>query len=190
MFYMRSVEEAFRAVSRSDFLLNELKGRAENDTPLSIGHGQTNSQPFTVNAMLDWLEVDEGQIILDVGSGSGWTSALLAYLTGETGHVYAVEAIPELVAFGQKNCERLGIENISFHHASKIIGLPEKAPFDRILVSASASRFPDELVDQLAAPGKLVVPIGETIYEVHKDEEGDLSLEDHPGFTFVPLVGV
>lgn len=185
---MKSVREALQAVHRRNFLLDDAKERAELDAPLPIGYGQTNSQPYTVRLMLEWLEVEEGHRILDIGSGSGWTSALLAYLTGSTGFVYAVEVVPQLVTFGRENCERLGIKNVKFFEAEKILGLSRHAPYDRILVSASASEFPEELLDQLAAPGKMVIPVGETIYEITKDRSGNISREAHPGYVFVPLL--
>jgi protein-L-isoaspartate(D-aspartate) O-methyltransferase len=186
---MKSVTEALQAVRRRDFLLKEVKERAELDAPLPIGYGQTNSQPYTVQVMLEWLEVDEGQKVLDIGSGSGWTSALLSYLVGDEGRVYAVEVVPELLEFGRDNCDKLGIENITFFQADKmILGLPEHGPYDRILVSASAENMPEELFDQLASPGKMVVPVAETIYEISKDDSGVITKLAHPGFVFVPLI--
>lgn len=185
---MKSVDKALQAVHRRDFLVDGVKDQAELDAPLPIGYGQTNSQPYTVRLMLEWLEVEEGQKVLDIGSGSGWTSALLAYLVGDSGKVYAVEAIPQLVELGRGNCEQLGIENVEFFEAEKRLGLPEYGPYDRILVSASAPKFPDELLEQLAAPGKLIIPVGTIIYEIEKDASGTISQEEHPGYTFVPLV--
>jgi protein-L-isoaspartate(D-aspartate) O-methyltransferase len=186
---MKSVEEAFIAVKRRDFLLDEVKGRAELDAPLPIGYGQTNSQPFTVQRMLEWLEVEEGQRVLDIGSGSGWTSALLSYLVGENGEVYATEVVPELLEFGRNNCDKLGYKNITFFQADKmVLGLPDHALYDRILVSASAEEMPEELFAQLSAPGKLVIPVAETIYEITKDASGNIEKIAHPGFVFVPLI--
>lgn len=185
---MKSVDDALHHVHRRDFLLEDVKERAELDAPLPIGYGQTNSQPYTVRLMLEWLEVEEGQKVLDIGSGSGWTSALLAHLVGDKGSVYAIETIPQLVEFGRKNCEKLGIKNVKFFEAGEELGLPKYAPYDRILVSASAGQFPEELLDQLAAPGKLVIPVGETIYEVEKDSSGNITTDEHPGYVFVPLV--
>lgn len=126
--------------------------------------------------------------MLDVGSGSGWTTALLSKLVGTSGRVYAVELIPELVEFGKDNCTRSGITNARFYQAGKVFGLPGFAPYDRILVSAAASRIPVELLNQLAAPGKMVVPVGDTIYEIEKDATGTIETTEHPGYAFVPLV--
>lgn len=182
------VEDAFKAIYRQDFLPEEFKGHADHDKPFPIGYGQTNSQPSTVRAMLEWLEIEEGQKVLDVGSGSGWTTALLSRLVGGSGTVYAVELVPELVEMGRQNCENVDIKNAKFHEAGKILGLPEYAPFDRILVSASASRIHNELLEQLAKPGRMVIPVGNTIYEIEKDDSGRLDKVLHDGYVFVPLI--
>lgn len=182
------VDDAFELVDRQDFLPEEVRSRAKEDRPLPIGYGQTNSQPSTVRQMLEWLGVEPGQTILDIGSGSGWTAALLARLTGKDGYVYAVELVPELVTYGRDNCESAGVTNVTFYQADKHIGLPAHQPYDRILVSAGASRMPDGLLDQLKSPGKLVIPIGETIYEIAKSIDGSIEQIKHPGYVFVPLI--
>ena len=138
--------------------------------------------------MLRWLAVEPGDKVLDVGSGSGWTSALLASLTGRRGKVHAVELLSELLAFGRDNCQRLNIRNVRFHQAGKGFGWPAEAPYDRILVSAAADDMPEELLDQLKAPGRMVVPVRNTVYVIEKDEKGKVSERAEPGFMFVPLV--
>jgi protein-L-isoaspartate(D-aspartate) O-methyltransferase len=183
-----SIDMAFKAVPRQNFLPPGAIAKAGLDAPLSIGFGQTNSQPTTVAMMLDWLAVNPGQKILDVGSGSGWTSALLAHLVGPAGKVIAVEKLPELVRFGRDNCARLGINNVGFHEASKQYGWPPAAPYDRILVSAAAQAVPPELIDQLANGGRLVIPVKSSIFVISKDESGTTAQTEHPGFAFVPLV--
>lgn len=158
------------------------------DIALPIGYGQTNSQPYTVRLMFDWLDPQPGDVALDVGSGSGWTTALLAYLLGPRGHVHAMEIVPDLVEFGQHNCERHGITNVTFHQASEGYGLPEYAPFDRILVSASAQNVPEELKNELKPGGKLVIPVGHDILEISKTPDGHYPTKIHSGFIFVPLL--
>ena len=185
---MSRIDEAFEKVDRRDFLPKDVRELWDHDRPLPIGYGQTNSQPSTVRRMLGWLDVQPGQSVLDIGSGSGWTSALLAYLVGKNGSVKAVELVPELVKMGRENCKNTGIINVTFFQASNQLGLPEFGPFDRILVSASALQFPDVLLDQLAGPGKLVVPVGDTIYEIFKTEDGQIDRVVHPGYVFVPLL--
>lgn len=158
------------------------------DMPLPIGYSQTISQPTTVEMMLEWLEVQPGDKVLDVGSGSGWTTALLSVLAGPKGHVYAVERIPELVEFGRDNVERLGTRNVSFHQAGDEFGLPAESPFDRILVSASADELPNGLINQLKPGGKLVIPVQNSIFEIRKKPGGEVESTEHPGFVFVPLL--
>lgn len=186
---MDEAEKAFRSVRRQDFLPPEQIGGVDLDAPLPIGFGQTNSQPTTVRLMLEWLEVEPGNKILDVGSGSGWTTALLARLTGPKGRVYAVDTIPELVDFGRENCQRAGFGNAEFYQAGKTLGLPKHAPYDRILVSAAARRLPDQLTGQLKPGGKLVIPVNNDVLEVEKSIDGKLDVFTHPGFMFVPLIG-
>ena len=182
------IDGAFRKVRRADFVIPELRGEADVDAPLPIGFGQTISQPTTVKFMLSWLDAMPGDQVLDVGSGSGWTTALLAYIVGPKGMVYAVERIPQLVKFGRDNCRRLGIENVFFFQAGRDYGLREHAPYARILVSASAQELPVELLSQLMITGKMVVPVQYDILEVTKTAEDEYRTRRHPGFEFVPLI--
>lgn len=183
------IDRAFEAVQRELFVPEEMRLFSKLDKPLSIGFGQTISQPTTVRLMLEWLGPRQGDHILDVGSGSGWTTALLSKLTGPSGRVEAVELIPELLAFGKENCDRFGITNAFFHPAEEVLGFASGAPYDRILVSASAETFPSELMDQLKLGGKLVLPVGNDIWEAEKTgERGEYRMERHPGFVFVPLL--
>ena len=183
-----SIDKAFREVKRSNFLPKSEKSLADLDTALYIGYGQTISQPTTVRMMLEWLDAQPGDKVLDVGSGSGWSTALLANIVWPKGMVYAVERVPELVEFGRHNCQTSGITNAKFYKAGDIIGLPEYAPFDRILVSADASELPDELMDQLKIGGKTVIPIHDIIYEVTKLSKIKNDIKKHPYFIFVPLI--
>ncbi len=185
---MDRIEEAFRAVPRADFVPSELRGDAGIDAPLPIGFGQTISQPTTVKLMLSWLGAEPGDKVLDVGSGSGWTSALLAHIVGPRGFVYALERIPQLVTFGRDNCRGLGIENVRFVQAGREPGLRMQAPFARILVSASARELPLELLDQLVTAGKLVIPVRFDVLEITKTAADHHLTKKHPGFVFVPLI--
>jgi protein-L-isoaspartate(D-aspartate) O-methyltransferase len=182
------IEEVFREVPREHFLLPHTREFAGMDCPIQIGFGQTNSQPFTVQQMLIWLDAQPGQKVLDIGSGSGWTTALLAHLVGPEGHVDAVERIPDLVEFGRNNTESLGITNVAFYQAGETLGLPDHAPYDRILVSAAANSLPKILIDQLKPDGVMVIPVGHDILIVKKQEGIDKpTITAHPGFAFVPL---
>lgn len=187
--YMDRVAKAFREVKRANFVLPEASQAVGLDAPLPIGFGQTISQPTTVRLMLEWLEPEAGNKILDVGSGSGWTTALLANIVGPRGKIYAVELIPELVRFGRDNCQRLGIKNATFYHASDTYGLPRHAPYDRVLVSAAAEKLPQELIAQLKPSGKMIIPLRNDILEIEKLKDEQLEITTHPGFAFVPLVG-
>ncbi len=185
---MDAVEQAFNKVQRKNFVPKALQNQAEIDAPLPIGFGQTISQPTTVRLMLGWLDAKPGEKILDVGSGSGWTTALLSQIVGSKGSVFAVEKVPLLVEFGKDNCERTGVQNAKFFLAGKEYGLSKHASYDRILVSASAQKLPTELLTQLKVGGKLVIPVQNDILEITKTSKSTHETKIHPGFMFVPLV--
>lgn len=185
---MSKLNKVFDEVPREAFLPPDKRQYVNIDAPISIGFGQTNSQPYTVKLMLEWLDVKPSQKVLDVGSGSGWTSALLARLVGDNGRVIAVERIPQLIHFGKSNCESLGIKNIEFYKAKPKPGYKPHAPYDRILVSAAAQSLPDSLVRQLALNGKIVVPVQNSVVVGQKDSQGQMVFTSHPGFMFVPLI--
>lgn len=181
----QAIAEAMRAQDRRHFLPSEVAGDHDRDRPLPIGYGQTNSQPSTVAAMLDLLEPSPGMRVLDVGSGSGWTSAILGELGGPDSGVFAVERIPELVELSR---EAITQPWVRVHRAEPdVLGLPHLAPFDRILVSAMAHEKPTPLIDQLADGGIMVAPWGEVMHRVHRRGE-DVEITDHGGYTFVPLI--
>jgi len=185
---MSGIERAFKLIDRKGFVPKSLRDRANLDVPLPIGFGQTISQPSTVRLMLEWLDARPADKILDVGSGSGWTTALLSEIVGLSGKIFAVERIPELVDFGKTNCINSGIKNAKFFQAVKNYGLPEYSPYDRILVSASAKELPQELINQLKIGGKLVIPVKNDILKITKTSEKNYKLTTHPGFIFVPLL--
>jgi len=177
--------KAFLKMDRKYFL-REDSYATYYDIPLQIGKGQTNSQPSTVAFMLELLDAKEGNKILDIGSGSGWSTALLCYIVGESGEVIGVERLKELVKFGKENLQKAKVgKNCSIIQAGSKLGLPEKK-FDRILVSASANKFPEILIDQLKDNGIIVMPIGESIYKITK-ENNTIKKEEYPGFVFVSL---
>jgi len=183
--------DAFSEIKRIEFIPKELESVAEVDVALPIGNGQTISQPLVVAFMLELLDPQRDQKILDVGSGSGWTTALLSYIVGNEGKVFGIENINELKEFGEENVEKYGfikkgIVRIIQGDGSK--GLPEEAPFDRILVSASTDKIPQALKDQLKIGGKLVIPIGSSVVYLEKKSETEFDKEEFPGFIFVPLI--
>ena len=184
------IKEAFQRIDRSDFVTEKEKKDAYKDIPLSIGYGQTISQPLVVAFMLEILDLREGDKVLDVGFGSGWTTALLAFIVGSKGEVIAIEKIPEVYEFGKRNIEKysfLKSKRVEVFCGDGKEGRRDKAPFDRILVSASAKDdLPISLKEQLKVGGKAVSPIGSSVFLFLKKEEGFETVE-YPGFLFVPL---
>src|SRR4051794_18497680 len=153
------VAEAMRTLGRTGFLPAAVRARAAEDHPLPLWHGQTSSQPSTVAAMLRLLEVPVGARVLDVGAGSGWTTALLGRLVGPTGSVVGVELDPELAAWGARNVAGCAMPWAVEEPARPgVLGRPVEGGWDRILVSAAARRLPPTLVAQLADTGRLVIP--------------------------------
>lgn len=183
-----SIIKAFEHVDRMDFVKNEHKSSAYQDRPLPIGYGQTISQPTTVAFMLERLEVEKDEEVLDVGSGSGWTTALLAYLVTPSGSVVGVERIPELVKFGQVNLSKYDYEHARIEQAGDKLGWEKDAPYDKILVSAAAQEIPQELIDQLKVGGSMVLPVKSSIYKITKTSDKKHEIQKFYGFSFVPLV--
>lgn len=181
------VDAAFAAHPRLGFLPRDQRRHAHEDHPLPIGHGQTSSQPSTVAQMLRLLDVPRGARVLDVGSGSGWTTALLAALVGPSGAVLGVELEPELAAWGAANLAATGQGWARIVLARPaVLGVPEEAPYDRILVSAEARELPVALVDQLGPTGRMVAPVAGGLVVVRRTADG-VSVTRREGYRFVPL---
>lgn len=191
-----AIINAFKKIKRKDFVLAIDKRDAEIDAPLPIGVDQTISQPLTVAFMLELLSPKKGDKILDVGSGSGWTTALLAEIVEEAGKIYAVEIIPELKKFGEENIKKFNFikkGRVECFVADGREGLPKLALFDKILVSAAAEEIPEKLLGQLKISGRLVIPIGrqyksQNLILIEKTGENKFKEKIFPGFAFVPLV--
>jgi len=183
--------EAFRSIDRKDFVLEEFEDDADVNAPLPIGYGQTISQPLTVAFMLELLQPQPGEKILDIGAGSGWQTALLAYCVQPNGKVIAIELIPELAEFGRKNVAKYnyikkGIVEFICGDGSR--GLEKEAPFDKIIAAASAKELPKEWREQLKIGGRIVAPIENSIWLFIKKSNTEFEEIEYPGFVFVPLI--
>ncbi len=154
------VLHAMRAIPRELFVAPELRHRAYENGPLTIGHGQTISQPTMVARMTLALTLRGDEHVLEIGAGSGYQAAILGELL-PFGDVVAVERIPDLVRFARRNLAACGIDNVEVVAASEVLGAPDRGPYDAILVSAGAPAVPDSLVAQLKPEGSLVVPVGD-----------------------------
>ena len=192
--YLKSkeVEKALRDVRRELFVPDSVKHLAYRDAPLYIGNNQTISQPATVVAMTEALDIKKGQKILEIGTGSGWQSALLSKLVGETGTVYSIEIIDDLVKMAKENLKKLSIENVNVIKGDGSLGLEKYAPYDRILVTAGSPDIPKPLLKQLDKDGLMVIPIGNLYLQkmyVVKKTKGKIEKKDLGNFMFVPLTG-
>lgn len=183
------VVDAMRRVPREAFISPEQYHAAYDDRPLSIGFGQTISQPFIVALMVQALELRGDEKVLELGTGSGYEAAILAELAQK---VVTVECIPELAEAARQVLDKLGYSNIEVHVAGRILGWPEGAPYDAIIVSAGAPTVPQALVDQLTLSGRLVIPVGsrwqQELLRVTKLRKGN-EIENLGGCYFVPLIG-
>ncbi len=183
--------EAFLNIKREDFVPDNEKEIAYLNTALPIGFNQTISQPLVVAFMLELLQPQKGEKILDIGSGSGWTTALLSYLVQPNGKVVAIDIIKELVSFGENNVRKynfLDKKIAEFVYGDGKLGYQKYAPYDKILVSASSKEIPHKLFKQLKIKGRLVIPINEAIVLLEKISYNKMIKTEFPGFVFVPLV--
>jgi protein-L-isoaspartate(D-aspartate) O-methyltransferase len=185
------VMAAMEKVPRDEFVPAALKSAAFADNALPIGDGQTISQPFIVALMTDLLEPEEDDVVLEVGTGSGYQAAILSTLVKK---VYSIEVLPDLAHKAAERLRRLGYENVETRTGNGYLGLPEHAPFDGIMVTAAASHLPPPLIEQLKPGGRMVIPIGlpympQELMVVEKDEEGETRTRSVLGVAFVPLTG-
>jgi protein-L-isoaspartate(D-aspartate) O-methyltransferase len=184
------VLEAMTSVPRHLFVEERLRASAYRDRPLPIGQGQTISQPYIVALMTELLELKGNETVLEIGTGSGYQAAVLSHLAKE---VYTVEIIPSLAERAKERLDRLGYANVSVKTGDGFFGWKEKAPFDAILLTASAESTPEPLWDQLRERGYLVMPMG----EANKDQKlvrvkkmaGQQQAKEITGVIFVPMTG-
>jgi len=191
--YLKSpaIINAFKKIERADFVSPEVLNEAYANYPLPIGFGQTISQPATVAFMLELLEPRVGEKILDVGSGSGWQTALLAEIVGPSGKVIGLEIKDELLKLAKSNLSKHHYQNIKLVQGNGWQGLPKDKPFDKIVVAAAAGQISKTLMEQLKIGGRLVIPVGQDIQDivvVERISQNKFTEHHYPGFVFVPLV--
>jgi protein-L-isoaspartate(D-aspartate) O-methyltransferase len=181
---------AMRELPRHVFVEEALAYKAYSDGPLPIGEGQTISQPYIVALMSELLQVEPGMRVLEIGTGSGYQAAVLAHMGAE---VYTVERIKKLFHAARKRFMDMRMFSVKLKLDDGTLGWPEEAPFDRIIVTAGGPEVPGPLVDQLADPGRMLIPVGasrrsQTLVLVEK-KDGRITREDKGGVAFVDLVG-
>lgn len=184
------VERAIRMTPRHLFVPEEFVEYAYEDRPLPTRSMQTISQPSVVAKMTELLDVKENNKILEIGCGSGWQSAILSRLHGR---VYSMERVPEIVEFAKKNHKKADIQNVQIIQGDGTLGLPEHAPFDRIILTAACKIIPPPLLDQLGEGAIMVAPVGDYFSQdmlvLHKQNNKILEIKRIPGFVFAPLIG-
>lgn len=187
---------ALLAINRADFVPAEFKSRAYEDAPLPLRQGSTISQPYTTVFILELLDVQEGHIIMEVGHGSCWKTALLASLVGTTGKVFSFEVVPELCSFGRTNLGKYPILNdrVTFYCKNAKKGVPDMEnmlgdrKLNRIVTATDVPQVPVAWREQLAPGGIMIYPSGQSIYRERKNMDGTFDKEEFPGFSFVPFI--
>ena len=187
----KSVIDAMLAVERHLFVPDNLKSYAYSDQPLPVGEDQTISAPHMVAMMCELLELEEGLRVLEIGAGTGYHACVVSHIT--KGNVYSVESINELVKRARKNMASAGCRGVELVLGDGTMGYEERAPFDRVYVTAAAPDVPPPLVDQLKPGGMLLIPVGsrhmQNLVKVEKAKDGNVKKTTLSGCAFVPLIG-
>ena len=185
--------KAFKEVGRENFIPENLRNAAYEDMPLPLLRGKTISQPTTVMIMTHALELEQGEKVFEVGTGSGYQSAIIAKIVGQKGKVITTEVVPELVKFARENLRKAGISNVSVYEEDGSSGMASEAPFDKIIITAACKEFPKQLLEQLKPGGIIVGPVGsqneQEMVRGTKDKDGHLELEFLGPFLFTPMYG-
>jgi protein-L-isoaspartate(D-aspartate) O-methyltransferase len=186
----KRVLEAMRKVPRHLFVSKSLRNKAYGDHPLPIGEGQTISQPYIVALMTEALKLKPSDRVLEIGTGSGYQAAILAEIVKE---VYTIEIRKNLERKASNLLSKLGYKNIKTKYADGYFGWKEYAPFDAIIITASANHIPPPLIKQLKEGGRLIIPLGSTLYyqtlTLVTKQKGELDVEQMGGVAFVPMIG-
>ena len=186
-----NVENAFRNIPRHEFVQTSELDRAYYNEPLSIMKNQTISQPGVVSRMTEWLDIKNGQKILEIGTGSAWQTAILSYLVG-MGTVYSVERHPELVKFARENLEKFKLDNTHVILGDGSLGYPQASPYDRIIITAACTEIPLPLLEQLSENGLIIAPVGDSsqsLVLLKKTSGGIVKIKNESHYVFVPLLG-
>jgi len=188
--FSKEILSAFEKVKRENFVPENMKDRAYEDTALPIGFKQAISQPYTIATMFSLLKIKKGQKILEIGSGCGYVLALLSEIVGRKGKVFGIEIIQNLFEESKKNLKNY--KNIKVYFGDGKLGLPEEKPFDAIIISAAYNKIPERLIEQLKENGIITAPLGNKYGQslvAYQKVNGKLKLKKEiPGFIFVPLV--
>jgi protein-L-isoaspartate(D-aspartate) O-methyltransferase len=186
----RRVLEAMKKIPRHLFVDESLKGRAYGDHPLPIGEGQTISQPYVVAWMTEALKLKSSDRVLEIGTGSGYQAAVLAEIVKE---VYTIEIKKRLKITASNLLQELGYKNIKTKNADGYFGWEEHAPFDAVIITASANHIPPSLIKQLKEGGRLIIPLGSTLYyqtlTLAAKKDGELEVRQMGSVVFVPMTG-
>ena len=186
-----AVLAAMNTVERHRMVPTSQLPYAYENRPLPIGHGQTISQPYIVALMTELIVPDADDVVLEVGTGSGYQAAILAELVE---HVYSIEIIAALATQAERRLESMGYDNITTKLGDGYFGWDEKGPFDAIVVTAAASHVPPPLIEQLKPGGLIIIPVGgrfmtQTLLLLEKTEDGEVITRQHGAVRFVPLTG-
>ena len=189
--FSKKILDAFSKVKRENFIPRNISAMAYEDTPLPIGRGQTISQPYTIAMMLSLIDLRKGQKVLEIGSGCGYVLALISEIIGKNGKVYGIEVIRELAEKSRKNL--MDYENIKVYNKNGADGLEEKAPFDRIIISAALRDIPEKIMGHLKNNGIIVAPKGsrfeQELIAIQRKSKSEFEIKKKiPGFIFVPFV--
>jgi len=185
--------DAFKHIKREDFVEPKLLAQAYDDVPLPLLRGKTISQPTTVMLMTAALDVKDSDKVFEVGTGSGYQSAILSYLVGPSGKVISAEVVPELVALAKKNLRKARISNVEVVEEDGSKGWSKEAPYDKIIITSACREFPKELLEQLKIGGVIIGPVGskdeQEMVKGTKEKNGKLSLEFLGQFVFSAMEG-